>query len=300
MSLRVALGGCGRWGSTLLRALVRHPQFRVDAVADTSPLALAKAAVMAPSAALEDDFVAMLQRRAPDLDAVLIATPNELHMCHAHAALSAGLDVFVEKPLALSARDADELCQHLREANRVGMVGHLLRYHPTLQGIVALARAGGLGRIRSVTGRRLTQSGTPSPLWALGPHDLSTLFAIDPSAEAALTARTVRDGVCLHLELDSGTRAHFELSTTSSDPQRQLRVAGSLRSVELDELKGRARPLDFQLDHLAGCIRSSTTPLTSFEEASKVVATLARAQQQLDRAGTNRSGDQWTGTEHAG
>ncbi len=284
MTVRVALAGCGRWGSRLLAALLRHPQFQVKLVVDTSAKALARAALIAPAAALENELQWALQRHADGLDAVLIASPTEQHVQHAHCVLSAGLDVFVEKPLALSAEAASGLCRHLHQTNRVGMVGHLLRYHPAVQGIVALAHAGGLGQIRELSGRRMTQSGSPSPLWVLGPHDLSTLHAIDPAAVANVLVRPAKGGVQLDLRLESGTRARFELSTTAVDPARQLLVAGSLRTVDLDELRRCAHPLDRQLDHFAACVRSRTTPLTCFDEGSRVVPPLERAQQQLDLA----------------
>src|SRR5262249_1299609 len=114
-------------------------------------------------------------------DAAVIAAPCQHHGDLAVAALDAGLDVFVEKPLALSVADAERCRARARARNAIAMVGHLLRYHPAIERLVDLAHDGALGELEALDAERLSVSGSEeaSVLWTLGPHDMSVLYALD-------------------------------------------------------------------------------------------------------------------------
>jgi predicted dehydrogenase len=95
-----------------------------------------------------DDFEDLLQHE--QLDAVLIATPNHLHESHILAALSAGLNVLVEKPLALTSTGAQRILKAAEKRERVVMVGMTHRYRPDVQAVRSFVQAGELGEITSV------------------------------------------------------------------------------------------------------------------------------------------------------
>src|SRR6185436_5317200 len=82
----------------------------------------------------------------PSVTAVAIATPAVTHFEMATAALAAGKDVFVEKPLAIDVRHGEELVKLAAERGRIVMVGHILRYHPAIVKLQALIREGALGK----------------------------------------------------------------------------------------------------------------------------------------------------------
>lgn len=84
------------------------------------------------------------------LDALLIATPNHLHEPHIMAALSAGLHVLVEKPLALSPGGAQRLARAAEKRGRVVMVGMTHRYRPDAQAVRSFVQSGELGEIDSM------------------------------------------------------------------------------------------------------------------------------------------------------
>ena len=275
----VALVGCGRWGRRLLAALVAHPAMTVRALVDSDPVALAVGAAIAPGVALHASLEAALRR---PLDAVFVATPPRLHADHALSALAAGCDVFVEKPLATHAVDAARLRD--AQGDRVAMVGHILRFHPAVTDFVRAVAAGGVGRPREVIARRHTQSRSPDPLWALGPHDLATLHAIDPSPVVELDAVERHGGVALTLTLASALVARLDLSTCAPAPKRTTVVRGTEGLLSLDELDcslGVVDPLRRELDHFVACVRDRVTPLTSMAEAHWVVAALERGTAQL-------------------
>jgi predicted dehydrogenase len=290
---RVALVGCGRWGSRLLRALQRHPTLAAAAVVDIDPRALARAARIAPDAHLARS----LEQVADRIDAAVIATPSGEHAAAARRALELGLDVLVEKPLATSAADAHALADLARKTDRVAMVGHVLRYHPAVERLVALIGAGAVGALREITFVRCTQSGSPDPLWTLAPHDLATLHAIDPAPPRAIEAHHRASAVHLDLELASGLRVSLTASTTA-DPRRLTLAVGTRGHLAFDELAGTLSlalcsapprtlpltatgPLDLELDHFARCIRDRRPPRTSFDESARIIDTLERAHELL-------------------
>src|SRR3954471_14468421 len=99
--VRVAVVGAGGWGINHVRAFARAKGAQLVAVCDASEAAINRAASFAPNARLLRSLDEALQ--APDVDAVVLATPAVHHAEHAQKALEAGKHVFVEKPLALSA-----------------------------------------------------------------------------------------------------------------------------------------------------------------------------------------------------
>jgi predicted dehydrogenase len=295
VTVRVALIGCGSWGQNLLRTLAQSPRAEVVAVADTSPARLALARITAPHAALVPTLEGALDERPR---AVVIATPSPSHAALALAALDAGADVFVEKPLALSTEDADRCAAKAAALGRVGMVGHLLRYHPAVVRLIALARDRRLGDLRHFASARLRSSGdyASSILWSLGPHDLSVLRALDPSPIAALEVTWLEDGgrVVLDIALESGLTARIELARSNPTKERQLAVLGSTGSALFDDVRAPDRvvlvdgcgaeeeervpfrePLALEMDHFLDCVEQRARPLTPFEEGASVVRALS-------------------------
>jgi predicted dehydrogenase len=264
----VTLMGCGRWGSRLLRALMAHDRYRVVSVVDPDPAARHRAQSIAPDVG---DTLAG--------DAVFVATPSGMHTQHALLALDAGFDVFVEKPLCMTLEDADALCDRVTETGRIGMVGHVLRFHPLVCDFVDDVRGGSVGRVRKVHARRFTQSGSPDALWTLGPHDLANLRAIDDSDVVSLQKNGHNGCVALTLQLASGLEASIEISTQAEHAERTTVVVGSAGTANLDELRDgqKADALARELEHFANCVQRRLEPRTSFADARWVVATLERA-----------------------
>jgi predicted dehydrogenase len=92
----------------------------------------------------------------PEVDAVDICLPTPLHREWAERALAAGKHVFLEKPLALTAEDADAIVSAGAEAGRVLMVGLVLRFWPEYVELERRISAGELGRPRAVSTYRLS------------------------------------------------------------------------------------------------------------------------------------------------
>jgi predicted dehydrogenase len=94
----------------------------------------------------------------PDLDAVVVATPDDSHHDLTVASAQAGKHVFCEKPLAMNAAQGRAMWETVRQAGVRSMTGFLLRYAPIVQTIQEMAQRGDLGRIVSVHCERYNAS----------------------------------------------------------------------------------------------------------------------------------------------
>ena len=126
---------------------------------------------------------------------MVVATPVPTHAELARRALVAGKHVFVEKPMAMGAEDAESLVALAEERGLALMPGHLLLYHPGVLKLKELVDGGELGDVLYVYGNR-QNLGTIRPdenaLWSLGVHDLSViLYLLGEEPTEALGARRV-------------------------------------------------------------------------------------------------------------
>lgn len=86
--------------------------------------------------------------KAPDVDAVLIATPNNTHARIACEALRAGKHVFCEKPLGLTLQECDEVVRAVNDTGKILLVGQELRYAPIIREVQAMIAGGQIGELK--------------------------------------------------------------------------------------------------------------------------------------------------------
>jgi predicted dehydrogenase len=167
------------------------------------------------------------------------------HYDLASQALAAGKHVFVEKPLARSSAEAQDLVE---EAERVGLVlmpGHTFLYSPPVNMIRKLIASGELGDIYFVSTSRVNlglHQSDVSVVWDLGPHDFSILrYWLDetPQHITALSRACVIPGMpdvaFIQLEFASGTIANVELSWLAPSKLRRTTIVGSQKMVVYDD-----------------------------------------------------------------
>jgi len=261
--VRIAVAGAGYWGINHVRAFSRLPNAELVAVCDPDERARGRAAALAPKARMVEDLAKVFE--APDVDAVVLATPAIHHASQAQAALAAGKHVFVEKPLALTVADARATVALAKSANRTLMVGHLMLYNPTFQRLAQLVASGELGQVYYLYALRVNLGRIrkdENALWSFAPHDLSMILALVPSPPISIAARGecylqpgVEDVVFVNLGFADRTMAQIQLSWLDPRKERRLTVVGSKKMVELDDAhpseklriydKGYDRPPEF-------------------------------------------------------
>src|SRR5271165_3828462 len=129
----VAVAGCGYWGPNLVRNFTACPASTVVAVCDLDETTLERAGALCPAARRTRDFQGLLAD--PAVEAVAIATPVHTHAPLAGAALRAGKHVLVEKPLAMSQKEAEEVLRLAEAGGRTLMVDHTFLYSPAVRRI---------------------------------------------------------------------------------------------------------------------------------------------------------------------
>ena len=148
---KVAVIGAGAWGRNLVRNY--HQLGVLHMVCDADEAVLAQLEKQYPLARPCLAYADVLSD--PAVRGVVISTPAETHFRLAREALLAGKHIYVEKPLALSDREGEELIALAGEKGLTLMVGHLLQYHPVFVRLKELAVSGCLGRINYIYSHRL-------------------------------------------------------------------------------------------------------------------------------------------------
>ena len=309
MKPRIAVLGCGYWGSNHIRTLKS-----LGALYAVSDANLARAEGFASEhdclAINPDGIVAH-----PDVDAIVMALPPQFHAEYSIKAVEAGKDVLVEKPIALTVADAERSVAAAEAAGRIFMVGHVLRFHPAFEKLKELIDNDELGTIRYIHSHRLglgkfhTEN---DALWDLAPHDLSMILAITGTepveirGEGAALLDHLSDFAHLHMRFPNGLRSHLFASRLNPYRERRLTVVGTKAMAVFDDVEPWERklavyrhavwqdsgqwaftqnepsyvpveegmPLTRELQHFLSCIETRENPRTGGEEAIRVLRVL--------------------------
>ena len=146
--------GTGNRGTYLLRTVLDQPGVRLVALCDTKPDRLDRAATLSArdQPATMADYRRLLERR--DVQAVFIATPCDLHVEMAIAALQAGKHVYCEKPVGITPESIGELLRVARNAKTVFQAGQQRRFEPRLRQTIAAIHMGVAGKVLMVKAQR--------------------------------------------------------------------------------------------------------------------------------------------------
>lgn len=318
MKPRIAVLGCGYWGSNHIRTLKS-----LGALSAVSDANLARA----EGFAIEQECRAINPEDLfddPAIDAIVIALPPQFHAELAVRAVRAGKDVLVEKPIALIVKDAERAVGEARKAGRIFMVGHVLRFHPAFEQLKQLIDEGELGDVRYIHSHRLglgkfhTES---DALWDLAPHDLSMILAITGQApvevrgEGAALLDNLSDFAHVHMRFANGIRSHLFTSRLNPYRERRLTVVGTKAMAVFDDVEPwdrklavyrhavwqdsghwaftadepvyipvqEAMPLTRELQHFVHCIETRSEPRTNGDEAIEVLRILTAGSVAHDR-----------------
>jgi predicted dehydrogenase len=241
--VRIAQVGVGYWGKNLLRNFASIEGVEVVAVCDQRTQALEPLEKLYPSARMTSNFDEVLKDDA--LDAIVVATETPHHYELARASLQKGKHVFVEKPMARSATEAEDLVRLAEQYECRLMVGHLLLYHPAFVFVENLIARGELGQVYYLYSQRVNLGiirQRENALESLAPHDLSIALQFMNGEPVAVSAqgqaylqRGIEDVAFATVYFDNGQLAH--LHTSWLDPQkiRKVTVVGSRRMAVVDD-----------------------------------------------------------------
>jgi len=238
-SSQIAVVGAGYWGKNLVRNFSELGVLHT--ICDASTTTLDKHSSLPTDIRRTTDFQSVLSDSA--IDGVVIVTPAATHYSLALQALHADKDVFVEKPLALTAAEGSHLVHEAQERNRILLVGHLLEYHPALTALREMLRAGDLGKLLYVYSNRLNLGKFRTEeniLWSFAPHDIAAMLGmvgdvlptrLSAHGSAYLNA-DIADVTLTNMEFPNDVRAHIFVSWLHPFKEHRLVVVGSQGMAE--------------------------------------------------------------------
>jgi predicted dehydrogenase len=246
--LRIGVVGAGYWGSKHVRTLSSNPE--VDQVAVIDPSAARVAALKRTYPALQ--CFAALTEALPALDAVVIATPPTTHAGLALEALHAGRHVMVEKPLATSRAEAQQVVDAAAERDLVVMVGHTFEHHAAVWALRDIVRGDGFGDLYFLETARLNMGlyqHDVNVLWDLAPHDISILNYVvgsPPTSVSCWGSRHAHSRLedIAHLRLyyeEPEVEATVHVSWLHPCKTRRVTAVGSEQMVVFDDLETEER-----------------------------------------------------------
>ena len=238
----LALIGIGYWGKNLARNF--YSLDSLHTICDSNRELLDKYDELYPDVKKSqsvDDVI-----KDPDIKKVAIAAPAALHYNLAKKALEAGKDVFVEKPLCLNLREAEELVAIAEKNSRILMVGHLLHYHPCCEKMRSMVSSGELGKLYYIVSNRLNLGKIrqeENALWSFAPHDISIIISLIGNRlpievrcmGGAYLNHNVADTTLTFLRFSGDIRAHIYVSWLNPFKEQKLTVVGSDGMLVFDD-----------------------------------------------------------------
>lgn len=241
--MRLAVVGCGYWGSKHVRVLHSISDVKHVAVVDPRAERLKE---------LKRDFPAIgtferLEDALDHVDAVIIATPPDTHARLAMTAMHAGKSVLVEKPLATSTLDARRMVDTAEKLGLVLAVGHTFEYNAGVWKLRDLLDEGELGRIHYIDSARLNlglYQSDVNVIWDLAPHDVSIcnfVLRSKPTRVAAWGSRHAHSFLedVAHIQLvydDPEVTAHIRVSWLDPCKVRRTTVVGSEKMAVYNDM----------------------------------------------------------------
>src|SRR2546429_5689011 len=246
MSAEISVGvvGCGYWGPLLVRNFKGLSDCRLKAVCDVSEARLRHLKALYSDVEGVIDYRGLLD--GGKLDAVVIATPVKSHYALAKASLLAGKHTLIEKPMASSSEECEELIQIAQEKGLVLMVGHTFLYSPAVKKIKEIVDRGDIGDIRYISSRRLNLGLFQKDInvaWDLAPHDISIILhvleelpvSVNCRGEAHITPG-VEDLTNIHLTFRKHRSALIQSSWLDPRKVREMTIVGSKRMIVYDDV----------------------------------------------------------------
>lgn len=238
--MRLALIGAGRWGRNYIRTIAGLPGTALVRLASGNP---ESHSLVPPSCVVTPDWRSAIA--APEVDAVIIATPPASHAEIALAAIAAGKAVLVEKPLALDMAEAEAIVAAARRAGTLAWVEHTQIFNPAWAALKAALPAVGRPRaIRAVAGNHGPYRVGVPILWDWGAHEVSQVLDLTGTDPAACSARYTARGrreegetatVEIGLAFADGLEVAIELCN-HRDKCRRMAVHGEAGVLVIDDL----------------------------------------------------------------
>ena len=238
----IGLAGLGYWGKNILRNLYEFGVLHT--ACDINVTTLSEHKKKFPGVKYINSFDELLH--IPRIRAVAISTPAASHYELVKKSLKAGKDVYVEKPLALTVCESQELVKIAEKEDRILMVGHILQYHPAVVKLKELISSGELGKMEYIYSNRLNIGKLRTEeniLWSFAPHDISVILMLLDAEPLSVTAfggdylnKGIYDTTLTTLEFKSGVKGHIFVSWLHPYKEQKFVIVGSKAMAVFDDV----------------------------------------------------------------
>jgi UDP-N-acetylglucosamine 3-dehydrogenase len=269
--IRIGVVGLGVMGQQHVRVLRTLSQFDLVAVADPRIEEIDRFTDEGSRIQCRTNVEHLLN---DPLDAVVIASPTSWHVEQAQLFLSRGVHVLVEKPIAIDVASATEMATTASASGATLLVGHIERFNPAVDTLRTLLDNGDLGRILSISARRVgvARPALPSTnvIIDLGIHDVDVIQMLTGerpivlgASGGALPGNLMEDFAFLMLSYGK-VAAAVEANWITPLKSRRLSVTGTGGFVDLDYVRqevtvyeGRVNPIDDSIEHFNAIWRTA-------------------------------------------
>jgi predicted dehydrogenase len=198
-----------------------------------------------PQTKMVEDLKPILED--PEVRGVVVASSALSHYSLSKDLMQAGKDVLVEKPMALSVKDAEEMIEISEKKKRVLMVGHLLIYHPVVDRLKEMVVSGELGKIYYIYTQRVNLGiirQDENALLSFAPHDVSVILYLLEEEPVTVTGcgesyiqKGIEDVAFLGLQFSDGKMANIHLSWLDPHKLRKITIVGSKKMAVFDDME---------------------------------------------------------------
>ena len=256
--LSIGVIGCGYWGPNLIRNFNSLPNCTLRMMCDLEESRLQHLQNLYPAVEGTTSFQHMLN--GVDLDAVVIATPVKYHHPLAKQSLLAGKHTFIEKPMASSSAECEELIEIAEKKGLTLMIGHTFLYSAAVRKIQEVIKAGDIGEIRSINSRRLNLGLFQKDInvaWDLAPHDISIVLHILGESPLVVNCQGnahvtpgIEDVTNLSLTFSGNRFVSIQSSWLEPRKVREMTIVGTRRMIVYDDLQSneKIRVYDVRVD----------------------------------------------------
>jgi predicted dehydrogenase len=242
--LAVAVIGCGYWGPNFIRNFTQFPSVQMKTAVDLNKERLRHVGQLYPSVKTTTSLEDVIND--PEIDAAVVATPVSTHHSIAKQLLETGKHVLVEKPMAASVAEAEEMKTLADERGLVVMAGHTFLYTAAVNKMKELISSGELGHIYYISTTRVNLGlfqEDINVIWDLAPHDISILNYIldaEPTSVSCTGQAYIQSGIedvaFLNLKYPGDIVAHTHVSWLNPDKIRRFTVVGSKKMLVFDDV----------------------------------------------------------------
>jgi predicted dehydrogenase len=243
--INIAVVGAGAWGKNHIRVFSEMPNVRLKYICDSDPSKLTSMQKSHPQSQGVENLRPVLHD--PEVNGVVVASSAISHFSLSKEILLADKDVLVEKPMALNAKDAEEMLEIAEKRGRILMVGHLLIYHSVVDRLKEMVSSGELGKIHYIYTQRVNLGvirQDENALLSFAPHDLSVILHLIEEKPVVVSAHGesyiqngIEDVVFLSLRFSDGKMANVHLSWLDPHKLRKITIVGSKKMAVFDDME---------------------------------------------------------------